>query len=55
MADGYDKAKRSAVMRDIKSKGNKSTELALIEVFKELGIIGWRRGYQEYVIQTLFS
>lgn len=33
MADVYDKTKRSAVMRNIKSKGNKSTELALIGLF----------------------
>ncbi len=45
MADVYDKEKRSAVMRNIKSKGNKSTELVLIDVFREQGITGWRRGY----------
>jgi DNA mismatch endonuclease (patch repair protein) len=45
MADVYNKAKRSAVMRSVKSKGNKSTELRLIEVFREQGIKGWRRGY----------
>lgn len=32
-------------MRSIKGKGNKSTELALISVFQEYGISGWRRGY----------
>lgn len=32
-------------MRNIKGKGNKSTELALIEVFRERRINGWRRGY----------
>lgn len=45
MADVYDKEKRSAVMRSVKSKGNKSTEIALINVFREYGIIGWRRQY----------
>lgn len=45
MADVYDKEKRSAVMRHIKGKGNKSTELALIAVFRERGICGWRRSY----------
>lgn len=45
MADVYDKEKRSAVMRNIKGRGNKSTELALIAVFREQGIGGWRRGY----------
>lgn len=32
-------------MRNIKGKGNESTELALISVFREQGISGWRRGY----------
>jgi DNA mismatch endonuclease (patch repair protein) len=45
MADVYDKEKRSAVMRNIKGKGNKSTELALIAIFREQGLNGWRRGY----------
>ena len=45
MADVYDKATRSAVMSKVRGKGNKSTELRLIEVFRENGIIGWRRNY----------
>ncbi|KGP75149.1 DNA mismatch repair protein Vsr [Desulfosporosinus sp. Tol-M] len=45
MADVYDKEKRSAMMRNIKGKGNKSTELALIAIFREQGLNGWRRGY----------
>ncbi len=45
MSDVYDRAKRSDVMRNIKGKGNKSTELALVAVFQEQGIKGWRRGY----------
>jgi DNA mismatch endonuclease (patch repair protein) len=45
MADVYDKATRSAVMSKVRSKGNKSTELRLIEVFCESGIKGWRRNY----------
>ena len=32
-------------MRQVKSKKNKSTELRLIEIFKENGITGWRRNY----------
>lgn len=32
-------------MRRIKSNKNKSTELRLIEVFRENHIIGWRRNY----------
>lgn len=33
-------------MRRVKSNKNKSTELKLIEVFKELVITGWRRNYR---------
>ena len=45
MADVFDKEMRSAVMRKVRSKGNKSTELRLIKVFAEQGIKGWRRNY----------
>jgi len=45
LADIYGKDKRSAVMRNIRGKGNKTTELALITIFKEQCISGWRRGY----------
>jgi DNA mismatch endonuclease (patch repair protein) len=45
MADVFDKATRSAVMAKVHSKGNKSTELRLIEIFAERGIKGWRRNY----------
>ena len=45
MADVFDKEKRSEIMSVIRSKGNKSTELKLIEFFKKNGIIGWRRNY----------
>ncbi len=45
MADVFDKQKRSDIMRNVKSKKNKSTELRLIEVFKKCHIIGWRRNY----------
>lgn len=46
MADVFDTEKRSDIMRRVKSNKNKSTELKLIEVFKELGITGWRRNYR---------
>lgn len=36
---------RSKVMSKVRSKGNKSTELRLIEVFANQGIKGWRRNY----------
>ena len=45
MSDVFSKEKRSEVMRAIKSKNTKSTELKMIEIFKELHIIGWRRTY----------
>lgn len=45
MPDVYDKEKRSSVMSKVRSRGNKSTELRLIEVFAERGIKGWRRSY----------
>ena len=45
MTDIFSKETRSSVMRGIKSKGNKSTELKLIEIFKQRGIKGWRRNY----------
>ncbi|MFZ2524837.1 MAG: very short patch repair endonuclease [Candidatus Ferrigenium altingense] len=43
MSDIWSKKKRSEVMSLIRSRGNKATELRLIEVFREFGITGWRR------------
>lgn len=43
MADVFSKNKRSEVMRQVKSKFNKSTELQLIKIFKNNHIKGWRR------------
>lgn len=45
MADVFEQAKRSEIMKRIHPKGNKTTELKLIEIFKNLGIVGWRRNY----------
>ena len=45
MADVFDAENRSDIMRQVKSKKNKSTELRLIEIFKQNEIIGWRRNY----------
>ena len=45
MADVFDKSKRSEIMKRVHSQGNKTTELKLISVFKELQITGWRRHY----------
>lgn len=43
MTDVFTKAKRSEVMSNIRGKGNKSTEIKLLQLFKENGIKGWRR------------
>lgn len=43
--DVFDGKKRSEIMSKVHSKGNKSTELKLIQVFRKNGIIGWRRNY----------
>jgi len=45
MPDVYDKSTRSVVMSKVRSKGNKSTELRLIEVFRKYGVVGWKRNY----------
>ena len=45
MSDVFDKEARSAIMRAVKSKNTKSTELALIKLFKENHITGWRHSY----------
>ena len=46
MADIFDKAKRSEIMKKARSENNKSTELQLIHIFKENTIHGWRRNYK---------
>lgn len=43
MVDIWNKQKRSEVMSLIRSRGNKATEMRLIEIFREYGITGWRR------------
>ena len=45
MTDVFTKRKRSDIMRRVKSNGNKSTELRLIEIFKGNNIVGWQRNY----------
>ncbi len=45
MTDVFSKEKRSQVMRAVRSKGNKSTEIALIDIFKSHKISGWRRNF----------
>jgi DNA mismatch endonuclease, patch repair protein len=43
MSDVFTKAKRSEVMSRIRGKGNKATELALMQFFRRHHIRGWRR------------
>ena len=46
MSDVFSKEERSQIMRSVKSRNTKSTELAMIKLFKENHITGWRRTYQ---------
>jgi DNA mismatch endonuclease (patch repair protein) len=43
MPDVFTQSKRSEVMSRIRGKGNESTELRLVRLFREHGIKGWRR------------
>ena len=45
MADVFDNKKRSEIMSKVRSKNNKSTELKLIQIFRENDIVGWKRNY----------
>jgi DNA mismatch endonuclease (patch repair protein) len=45
VADFLTKLGRSELMSRVRSKGNFSTELRLVALFREEGIAGWRRGY----------
>jgi len=46
MSDTVSQKKRSEIMKANKPKGNKSTELKLIELFRQLNMKGWRRNYK---------
>lgn len=46
MTDVFSSSKRSEIMKKVRSSGNKSTELKLISIFREMGITGWRRHYK---------
>lgn len=45
MSDVFTIEKRSEVMKAVKSRNTKTTELKMIQIFKELYITGWRRTY----------
>lgn len=56
--DKFTKEIRSKTMRAVKSSRNRSTELALIELFKKHSIKGWRRntsifGHPDFFFPTL--
>jgi DNA mismatch endonuclease (patch repair protein) len=44
MADIFSKRRRSMLMSRVRGRGNKSTELRLIKLFRCNRIRGWRRG-----------
>ena len=46
--DVFSKAERTKVMRAVKSNKNKSTELKLIDIFKQHQLKGWRRNYKVF-------
>lgn len=43
MTDVFSQKKRSKVMGEIRSSGNKSTELRLVKIMRQNRITGWRR------------
>ena len=43
MPDVFTKAKRSEGMSRIRGRGNRTTEIALVKIFRTNGITGWRR------------
>ena len=49
MPDVFTKAKRSQVMATIRARGNRSTEQAMIALFRVHRITGWRRGQAVFV------
>jgi DNA mismatch endonuclease (patch repair protein) len=48
MADNLTKAQRRKNMQSIKSNKNKSTELRVMEIFRDFSITGWKINYQIY-------
>lgn len=47
MADVHTKEQRSRNMAAIRSRGNKSTEIALATLLRQQNITGWRRHYKK--------
>ena len=46
MAEKISKQQRSLIMKAVKSRNARSTELTLVQIFKEFQIKGWRRTYK---------
>src|SRR5436309_14762498 len=44
MADSISREQRSQLMSRVRARGNRSTEIRLIELMRANGICGWRRG-----------
>lgn len=43
--DTVSKADRSRIMARVRSSGNRSTERAVVSIFRKEGVTGWRRDY----------
>lgn len=43
MADRFNKSKRSQIMAAVRSRGNKATEMKLVQILRKSRINGWRR------------
>jgi DNA mismatch endonuclease, patch repair protein len=43
IVDVFDRAERSQVMRAVRSRGNRSTEIVLAKAFRAFRVNGWRR------------
>lgn len=48
MSDVFTKAKRSEVMSHIRGRGNRKTEIAMVDFFRRHRISGWRRNQQVF-------
>jgi DNA mismatch endonuclease, patch repair protein len=46
--DTFSRQKRSWIMAQVKSRGNRSTETRMLGVLREHDITGWRRNYPLY-------
>ena len=45
MADVFDRVQRSALMRKIRARGNRTTEQTLVRIFRTNHVVGWRRHF----------